>query len=215
VVALTVPDLVQRASVRRVARLLLPTVLLLGSCAAARPPQPELDQLTAALVLRPGMRVADVGAGKGEWSEALATSVGESGHVFSTEVSEDHVEEIRGRIDDAGLANVTVVLGDQLETGLPDGCCDAILLRLVYHHFTDPEPMRDELRRALRPGGRLAIVEIQPQTRWGELEGVPDRGGHGISPDDLVQEMQSDGWVVVERHDDWGDEDDHYCVVFR
>jgi tRNA A58 N-methylase Trm61 len=159
-VVFTVPELVRWVSVRRVACLLLPTLLLLWSCAAARPPQRELEQITAALVLRPGMRVADVGAGQGEWSAALAESVGESGHVFSTEVNEDHVEKIRGRVDHAGLANVTVVLGDQLETGLPDGCCDAILLRLVYHHFTDPGPMRDELRRALRPGTRDAVGRL-------------------------------------------------------
>jgi hypothetical protein len=49
----------------------------------------------------------------------------------------------------------------------------------------------------------------------GELPGVPDRGGHGISAEDLVEEMTSDGFEVVERYDDWNGNDNRYCVVFR
>jgi len=74
--------------------------------------------------------------------------------------------------------------------------------------------MLDDLRRALRSGGRLVVVEITPQADWAELDGVPDRGGHGISPEDLLSELQAAGWTAVVRADDWGDEEDHYGVVF-
>jgi len=197
----------------RILRTLAALGLLLTGC-AARLASEEVAQLAEALQLRPGMRVADVGAGKGEWSEELARKVGPSGHVFATEVEEDRVSEIRERLDDAGLDNVTTILGGQLETGLPEACCDAILLRLVYHHFTEPRRMLDDLRRALRSGGRLVVVEITPQADWAELDGVPDRGGHGISPEDLLSELQAAGWTAVVRADDWGDEEDHYGVVF-
>jgi len=199
----------------RLVRILLPAVLLLGSCAAGRANDLELLQIRDALRLHSGMRVADIGAGDGEWSDLLARQVGQTGHVFSTEVDAEDVESIRRRVGAAGLDNVTVLTGDQRDTGVPDDCCDAILLRLVYHHFTDPERMREGLRRALRPAGLLAVVEITPQPGWKRLEGVPERDGHGIAPEDLVAEMESSGWVVVERHDDWGDEDDHYCIAFR
>ena len=161
------------------------------------------------------MRVADVGAGDGEWSVELARRVGESGHVFATEVDEDDLEQTHDRLEQTGLGNSTVILGDQNDTGLPAGCCDAILLRLVYHHFTDPAPMRASLRRALKPGGLLAVIDILPQSHWRELEGVPDRGGHGIDPEELLAEMTGDGFEEVERYDDWGEEEDHYCIVFR
>ena len=188
---------------------------LLTACAAGHARADEADQIAAALELAPGMRVADVGAGDGEWTVGLAARVGEPGHVYATEVDEDDLEDVRERAGDAGLGNVTTVLGDQNETGLPAGCCDAILLRLVYHHFTDPAPMRASLRRALRPGGLIAVVDILPQSHWRELEGVPDRGGHGIAPEELVADMTRDGFELVARHDDWGDDENHYCVVFR
>ncbi|MEM7353639.1 MAG: class I SAM-dependent methyltransferase [Acidobacteriota bacterium] len=175
----------------------------------------EAEQIAEVLGLEPGMRVADVGAGDGEWSEELALRVGASGHVYATEVDEDDLEDIRQRFGDAGLENVTSILGDAEDTGLPEDCCDAILLRLVYHHFTDPVPMRASLRQALRQGGVIAVIDIEPQEDWRELPGVPDRGGHGIRPADLVEEMTADGFDLVARFDEWGSEDDHYCVVFQ
>ncbi len=176
----------------------------------------EAERIADVLALSPGMRVADVGAGDGEWSVELARKVGEAGRVYATEVDEDDVEDIRELIEDEGLHNITSILGDDLDTGLPESCCDAILLRLVYHHFTDPQPMRESLRRALLPGGLIAVIDFAPQEHWRELPGVPDRGGHGIEAEELVADMTGDGFEVVARYDDWDPEEpDHYCVVFR
>ena len=167
-----------------------------------------------ALALREGMQVADVGAGDGDWAERLADKVGPAGHVYATEIEAEDVEKIARRVEGAGLENVTALLGTVTDTGLVDGCCDAILLRMVYHHFTDPVPMRASLRRALRPGGRLAVIDLRPQD-WGDLPRVPNRGGHGIREEDLVAEMTSDGFEVVARYDEWADSHVRYCVVFR
>ena len=114
-----------------------------------------------------------------------------------------------------GLKNVTTVLGTQDDTGLPPGCCDAILLRMVYHHFTDPARMRASLRSALRRGAPLVVIDTEPQKNWRHLEGVPERGGHGIKEEDLVREMTADGFEVAARHDDWPGDGERYCVVFR
>ncbi len=190
--------------------------LTLLACASLGAEGSEKDRLAKALELHPGMRVADVGAGGGEWSEDLARRVGEQGHVYATEIDEDDVEKMKKRFAEADLQNVTVVLGTDEDTGLPEGCCDAVLLRLVYHHFTDPEKMRRSLHRALVPGGLLVVVDIEPQTTWRELPGVPERGGHGIPPEDLVAELTTDCFHLVERQDDWDEgEEDHYLAVFR
>ncbi len=125
------------------------------------------------------------------------------------------MQEIEERARGAGLDNVTAILGTETDTMLPDGCCEAILLRMVYHHFTDPAPMRASLRRALRPGARLAVIDLRPRGDWRDLPGVPDRGGHGIRMDELVEEMTSDGFEVVAHHDEWNGSGDRYCVVFR
>ena len=186
---------------------------------ASGPAAPSLDWEAArtieALGLRPGLRVADVGAGNGEWAERIGREVGETGHVYATEVDRDDLQKIETRLKDAGLKNVTPILGTQEDTGLAPGCCDAILLRMVYHHFTEPARMRASLRSALRRGAPLVVIDTEPQKNWRHLEGVPDRGGHGIKEAALVREMTADGFEVVARHDDWAGDGDRYCVVFR
>ena len=205
------------ASTRRPIRVLRGVVclaLLTGACHSARAAE-ERQALARVLELKPGTVVADVGAGDGTWAIGFAETVGPGGRVYATEVDEEALEEIRERVADSGLANVTVVAGSQSSTGLPDRCCDAILLRMVYHHFTDPVAMRRDLLRALRPGALLAVVDIVPQRHWSELDGVADRGGHGIGRPTLVAEMTADGFEVVGTHASWNDDPDRYCVVFR
>ena len=192
----------------------LVVVFRFASCGFVLAFTSETAHVVDALALREGMQVADVGAGDGDWAERLAEKVGPAGHVYATEIEAEDVEEIARRVERAGLENVTALLGTVTDTGLVDGCCDAILLRMVYHHFTDPVPMRASLRRALRPGGRLAVIDLRPQD-WGDLPRVPNRGGHGIREEDLVAEMTSDGFEVVARYEEWADSHVRYCVVFR
>jgi len=175
----------------------------------------EPERLAEVMGLKPGMVVADVGAGDGDWSEKLAGFVGEEGHVYATEIEDADVEKMRERFADAELRNVTAVLGKVDDTGLPEGCCDVILLRMVYHHFTEPEKMRRSLHRSLSPGGLLVVVDITPQKGWRRLPDVPERGGHGIPPDALVEELTKDCFHLVERQDEWAGKDDRFLAVFR
>ena len=194
-----------------------PRVVLVAALAALTFPDERTESaaIAEALALRAGQSVADVGAGDGEYSVDLASRVGAAGHVYATEVDESKIERIRARAQAAGIQNVTAVRGEQQETGLAAGCCDGILLRLVYHHFTEPSAMRRSLWNALRSGGRIAVIDVPPQKSWRRIEGVPDRGGHGIEVDELVGDMTKSGFELVERHDSWPAEDDAYCVVFR
>jgi ubiquinone/menaquinone biosynthesis C-methylase UbiE len=175
----------------------------------------ESDRIVGALALRPGMAAADVGAGDGRFTTALARQVGASGHVYATEVESDKLTKVQEKLKADGFANVRTVLGDQNGTGLPQGCCDAILLRMVYHHFTDPQAMRRSLWSALKPGGRVLVIEVPPHAGWRKLDGVPERGGHGIPAPELIADMRKDGFTVVEQHQEWPGEDDSYSVVFQ
>jgi ubiquinone/menaquinone biosynthesis C-methylase UbiE len=79
-------------------------------------------------------------------------------------------------------------------TNLPDGCCEAIFMRTVYHHLVSPPTMISALHRALEPGGRLAIIEFEPRGIWRWFavpSDVPDRGGHGVPKRRLVEEVTS------------------------
>ena len=186
---------------------------LSAGCASGASPS-EVEKIAAALALEPGMTVADVGAGDGDFAVELARIVGAGGRVIATEVEEGKVGKLRRLAEGEGLANVVAVLGSQEETGLDPGCCDAILLRLVYHHFQDPAPMRADLRAALKPAGVIAVIDIQPQGGWRVLPGVPDRGGHGIAPERLLEEMTGDGFELAARFDGWNGDDERYCMVF-
>jgi ubiquinone/menaquinone biosynthesis C-methylase UbiE len=197
-------------------RCLAPALFLFLAVPAALAGVPEeRDAILAALALAPGMTVADVGAGDGRFSVILAQGVGPAGRVYATEVDPAEIDKIAARARDEGLGNLTAVTGTQEQTGLPAGCCDAILLRLVYHHFTDTAAMRRSLWDALRAGGRIAVIEVPPQPGWRRLPGVPERGGHGIAIGEMIREMTRSGFEVVARDEDWPAEDDAYLVVFR
>jgi SAM-dependent methyltransferase len=146
----------------------------------------------------------------------LAELVGEQGQVFATEIKSKLLKEMRDAVTEAGLKNVSVVWGSQYDTGLPSRCCDAIVLRWVYHHFTEPEAMRTSLFRALRPGGLIMIIDFDPSSRdwWKHPDGVPgDRGGHGIPKRLLIEEMTRAGFEVAREIDPW--HGSNYCVIFR
>jgi ubiquinone/menaquinone biosynthesis C-methylase UbiE len=194
-------------------------LFLAAAASAASRFEREVDRLAALLALEPGSRVADVGAGKGKFALALAERVGPEGHVYATEIDAKLRAKIERAAGDAGLANLTVVEALEDATGLPDGCCDAIFLRSVYHHLTKPELVLASLARALRPGGRLAVIDFRP-TRWLALwtpKDVPDRGGHGVRPEIVSREAAAAGFEPLGLEEDWPSSwlVPRYAITFR
>ena len=174
----------------------------------------ETGRIAEVLELREGMTVADVGAGAGRYSVFLAERVGGSGQVFSTEVEQDKVDDIREAVE--GRDNVTVILGAFDDTQLPEACCDRILLRNVYHHFVDVDAMDQSLLRSLKPGGVIAVIDFSPRGGMRAPDGVPEnRGGHGVPTDLLIEEMERNGFELVAEYDDWPGGRSAFCVRFR
>ena len=179
----------------------------------------ETDHLARILELTPGSTVADVGAGSGELSIAIVKYVGTHGIVYSTEINPKLLDRIRSRAQRAGARNLIPILGKEQDTELPDKCCDAIFLREVYHHLTDPLGIDRSLYRAMRPGARLAIIDFDPSQRPGEPvpPGVPaNRGGHGVPERIVAEELLRTGFEPV-RTMDWPISAvvRHYCMLFR
>jgi SAM-dependent methyltransferase len=210
---------------RRVSKgLILLVVILAAGCSnwrgcGFRASGPEMPRLRQVLGLKPGVSVADVGAGKGQVTLALAAEVGPSGHVFSTDIDPESLEQIRAAVAAEKLENVTVLRAQARDTGLPDNCCDAILLRRVYHHLTDPAETDASLLRALRPGGVLAVVDFPPFWFWPWAPaGVPEnRGGHGVASPLVVDEVTAAGFQLLQVINDWPGRGplSSYCAVFR
>jgi ubiquinone/menaquinone biosynthesis C-methylase UbiE len=193
----------------------LAAILLLATIATAA--ESEIDHLAAILELKPGSSVADVGAGSGEVSFAIAARVRPDGKVYSTEIVPKLLDKIRAGAIRAGDKNIIVVAGTRDQTGLPVNCCDAIFLREVYHHLTDPIPLDRSLYRSLRPGGRLAIIDFEPTPLAGPPPpGVPrNRGGHGVPKRIVLEELTGAGFQFVKTMQ-WpiSATIKHYCMLF-
>jgi predicted methyltransferase len=182
--------------------------------------QAELDapKLIDVLELEPGMTVADIGAGGGAMTVVLGKWIG-TGRVYATDITERALRLTREYAKREGLSNVTVIEGAAAATNLPPACCDALFLRHVYHHISDAAAFNKSLYASLKPGGRLAIIDFVP-TRGSRLpQGVPaNRGGHGIPPSIVIEEMKAAGFSHVRTIDTWppGDkEPDYFLTLFK
>jgi ubiquinone/menaquinone biosynthesis C-methylase UbiE len=200
-------------------KIIFSSVLLLAVfvslCAAIS--ESEIQRLEKVMNWTAGQVIADVGAGEGEIGFAAASAVGESGKVYLTELDEQKIAALQADASRRKLKNVVILAAAEKETKLPDNCCDAIILRRVYHHLTAPTKMDASLLRSLRPGGLLAVIEFAPRkslTASDPVKGVPsNRGGHGIPKKILVEELMAAGFKLDKSFDDWPDEG--YCVLFR
>ena len=173
----------------------------------------EIAKLAELMQWKQGAVVADIGAGDGKYSFAAAERVGEKGKVFATEIDKDKLKEIRDEVKKRNLKNVEVLESAEAETNLPAGCCDAIFLRRVYHHITKPLEFDASMLRALKPGGKLAIIDFPPHPEYGKVKGVPkDREDHGIQQRILIDELAQAGFRLEKVADDWPTSD--YCVLF-
>ena len=177
----------------------------------------EIQRLARVMDWKAGQVIADVGAGEGEIGFAAAAAVGQTGKVYLTELDEEKVAALQKDASRRKLKNVEIVAAAEKKTKLPDNCCDAIVLRRVYHHFTAPSEMDASLLRSLRPGGFLAVIEFPPRkslTASDPVNGVPsNRGGHGIPKKILLEELTAAGFKLDKTFDDWPE--DGYCLLFR
>ena len=177
----------------------------------------EIQRLAKVMNWKAGQVIADVGAGEGEIGFAAAAAVGDAGKVFLTELDEAKVAALQKDATRRKLKNAVILAAAEKETKLPDNCCDAIILRRVYHHFTAPKEMNASLMRSLRPGGLLAVIEFSPRkslTASDPVPGVPsNRGGHGIPEKILIEELTKAGFKLEKSFADWPE--DGYCMLFR
>lgn len=173
-----------------------------------REEQQRVTDVFKALGIAPGAVVADVGAGQGFYTVRLAKAVGDTGKVYAVDVSASALRSLRGRVADESIGNVEVIEGAVDDPKLPKGSLDAALIVNAYHEMTDHQKMLAHIRAALKPGGRLVILEpISPSLR--------DRGRaeqtrqHEIAPAFVQQEAKAAGFSVVELLDPFSDHHGH------
>ena len=177
------------------------------SLLAQRSRRDEVSRLAELLSLREGMTVAEIGAGTGWLTVEVARRVGQSGRVYSTELSADRLRDIRQAVAEARLSTVIVLEAGERATGLPSACCDAIFMRRVYHHLTAPSAILTGIHDALRPGGRLVIIDFRPDRLIGTVTGM------GVDRAEVIRAGTTIGFEVLTA-DEWPGWD-HYVVTFE
>jgi len=124
-----------------------------------RDQQQKPGQLVHDMGLQKGMTVADIGTGIGYMLPALSRAVGPDGKVIAEDIFDDFLKAARERAENQKLANVAFVKGTETDPNLPEGQVDQALVLDAYHHFDYPEKMLAAIHKALKPGGKLVVVE--------------------------------------------------------
>ena len=147
----------------------------------------EAEEVMDRARLMPGMTVADIGAGEGYYTIRLARRVGESGRVLAQDIQSGARDALALRVAKQGLENVSVKLGEPADPKLPAGSFDRILMIHMYHEITSPYEFLWRLRPALKPGGRVVVVDADRPTQ-----------NHGTPPVLLRCEFAAVGYVQTD-----------------
>lgn len=130
-----------------------------------RPERAQWQSITAFLEIlqpQPGMTYADIGCGPGYFTFPVAERVGPTGQVYAVDLQPEMLQELERRVQERSLKNITTVRCGELKIPLPDGSVEAACLANVYHELEDTPAFLAELRRILRPGGRLILIDWKP-----------------------------------------------------
>jgi ubiquinone/menaquinone biosynthesis C-methylase UbiE len=158
------------------------------------PPDEVIDRLD----LKPGMVVADIGAGTGFFALPFARAVAPAGMVWAVDLQPGMLKILEEKLQREGAPdNIGLREGEAVDTGLPDGNCDLAFLGNIWHELDEPGTVLAELRRILRPGGRVAILD------W--RAGVPYPPGpppeHRVAPSETEARLNGDDWRNVSFRD--------------
>jgi SAM-dependent methyltransferase len=156
-----------------------------GEREAEENPEGALD----AIGIKAGMVAADVGAGTGYMSLKMARRVGPSGKIYAEDVQPEMLQKLRKNAAEAKLTNIQTVLGGEADPKLPPNTLDLILLVDVYHEFSQPQRMLRRMREALKPDGRLVLLEYRK-----EDPSIPIRPEHKMSVQEVKLELEAEGF---------------------
>ena len=144
-----------------------------------------------AMDVRKGMAVADIGAGTGYFSTRLARRVGPAGKVFANDVQPEMLDRLRERGAKLKLTNIETVLGSEADPKLPANTMDIILMVDVYHELSQPQRMLRALRAALKPDGRLVLLEYRKEDPT-----IPINPCHKMSIPEVRTEIEAEGFKM-------------------
>jgi ubiquinone/menaquinone biosynthesis C-methylase UbiE len=171
-----------------------------------REQEENTTQLLKNLAVQPGMAIADIGAGSGYHSTLLSKMVG-NGKVYAVDVEREMIAYLNERIKREGNKNIIPVLSTEKTVSLPANSVDLMLLVDVYHEFSFPYEMTLSMLEALKPGGKLVLVEFKA-----EDPNVPIKTIHKMSEQQAVKEFKALGFLFEKNI---GNLPWQHCLIFR
>jgi ubiquinone/menaquinone biosynthesis C-methylase UbiE len=144
-----------------------------------------------ALELKPGMVIADIGAGSGYYTSRLAKKVAPSGRVYATDIQPGMIEILNRRVKAEGLTNVETILGVMDDPKLPPSSIDLAIMVDVYHELQQPQVFLQRLKPAFKPGGRLVLLEFRKEDPQ-----VPILEVHKMSVAEVKAELEAEGFAI-------------------
>ncbi len=193
----TLPRLCRSLPILLLAAGLLPAQLLAQR--GNRDAWQRVPDVIDALAIGEGSRVADIGAGSGYFTRHLAGAVGPAGRVYAVDISERALSQLRDLVDDEELENVEIVRGDIDDPKLPERSLDAVLVVDAYHEMTEYAAMLAGMHRALKPGGRLVMLDHVPSDS--SLSRARQTANHDINSRLAEREVEAAGFEVLQRDD--------------
>jgi len=175
-------------------RVLAPTMSVAGAGWLERPERESEEapsKAIEALDLKPGMVVADIGAGSGYYTSRMAQKVGATGQVYATDIQQGMIDIINRRIGVEKLANVTPILSAMDDPALPKGALDLAIMVDVYHELAAPQVFLRRLRESFKPEGRLVLLEYRK-----EDPRIPILEVHKMSVAEVKVELEAEGFVI-------------------
>jgi ubiquinone/menaquinone biosynthesis C-methylase UbiE len=163
----------------------------------SRQREEDCETLLKALDLKPGQVVCDMGCGNGFYTLPIAEAVGEKGRVLAVDIQPEMLRMLAARAGEAELKNIELLEGTQVDPKLPAASCDLILLVDVYHEFSHPRQMLAAMRKALKPGGRIALAEFRLEDR-----NVPIKLLHKMSKRQILKEFPANGLKLAAEFDE-------------
>jgi ubiquinone/menaquinone biosynthesis C-methylase UbiE len=158
---------------------------------AERVSEEEPDIALDGIGLVRGSTVADVGAGSGYMTVKMAARVGAAGKVYANDIQPEMLARLRRRLATEKVTNVETVLGTADDPKLPASAIDLILMVDVYHELSEPQAMLRRMHEALKPGGRLVLLEYRK-----EDPSIPIRPEHKMTVAEAKLEVEAEGYTL-------------------
>lgn len=171
-----------------------------------RDEEENVSKLIKNLKIENGDIIADIGAGSGYHTFRMAPLTSE-GVIYAVDIQDEMLEVMEEKMRETGVENVITVKGTEKSAELPDGVLNKVLMVDVYHEFAFPKEMMASIKRALKPSGRVYLVEYRKEDDW-----VPIKEVHKMTEAQAVKEMEAAGFIL-ERN--IGNLPWQHCMVFK